>query len=177
VDAEKSAAAFHTRGALHILEGERCRRRDPWFPVSDPVASDPARRKPVPLSEHEQRLLEQMERALHAEDPKFAEALQGARLRRRLRRRAAVAVLGVLAGAALIAYGVVVKRTPLEGAGAGVVLVCAWLAWANWRRVPAPGQIVPAFRLRPRGPRTRRSGTLMQRMDQRWQHRRERDQF
>ncbi|MEW2633449.1 DUF3040 domain-containing protein, partial [Streptomyces sp. NPDC048389] len=26
----------------------------------------------MPLSEHEQRMLEQMERALYAEDPKFA---------------------------------------------------------------------------------------------------------
>ncbi len=131
----------------------------------------------MPLSEHEQRLLEQMERALHAEDPKFAEALQGARLRRRLRRRAALGVLGTLAGAALIAYGVVVAKVPLEVAGGVLALVSVWFAWANWRRVPAPGQIVPAFRLRPRRPRTRSSGTFMQRMELRWQHRRERDQF
>jgi hypothetical protein len=32
----------------------------------------------VPLSEHEQRLLEQMERALYAEDPKFVSSLRGA---------------------------------------------------------------------------------------------------
>ncbi|HNE89871.1 MAG TPA: DUF3040 domain-containing protein, partial [Actinomycetota bacterium] len=30
----------------------------------------------MPLSEHEQRLLEQMERALMAEDPKFATSLR-----------------------------------------------------------------------------------------------------
>src|SRR3712207_5805224 len=35
----------------------------------------------VPLSEHEQRMLEQMERALYAEDPKFASALEGSGLR------------------------------------------------------------------------------------------------
>jgi len=32
----------------------------------------------MPLSEHEQRLLEQMEKALYAEDPKFATSLRGA---------------------------------------------------------------------------------------------------
>jgi len=32
----------------------------------------------VPLSEHEQQLLEQMEQALYAEDPKFASQMQGA---------------------------------------------------------------------------------------------------
>ncbi len=54
----------------------------------------------MPLSEHEQRLLEQMERALHAENPKFASALQGADLRALFRRRALLAVIGfgVLAG-------------------------------------------------------------------------------
>ncbi len=129
----------------------------------------------MPLSEHEQRLLEQMERALHAEDPKFASALQGDKLRRRLRRRVAVAVVGVLAGGALIGYGIVAKRVAIDVAGAALVIVCAWLAFTTWRRVPAPGQIVPAFRLRPR--RTRRSGTFGQRMELRWQRRRERDGF
>lgn len=129
----------------------------------------------MPLSEHEQRLLEQMERALHAEDPKFASALQGDKLRRRLRRRVAVAVLGVLAGGALIGYGIVARRVAIDVAGGAVVLACAWLAWNTWRRVPAPGQIVPAFKLRPR--RTKRAGTFGQRMELRWQRRRERDGF
>ncbi len=129
----------------------------------------------MPLSEHEQRLLEQMERALHAEDPKFASALQGDKLRRRLRRRVVLAVVGVLGGAALIGYGIVSKRVALDVAGGAVVVACAWLAWTIWRRVPAPGQIVPAFRLRPR--RSGRSGSFGQRMELRWQHRRERDGF
>lgn len=133
----------------------------------------------MPLSEHEQRLLEQMERALHAEDPKFASALQGGKLRKRLRRRAVLALVGALAGGALIGYGVVDKRVALDVAGGAVVVACIWLAWSIWRRVPAPGQIVPAFRLRPRrassSPRT--SGGFLQRMELRWQRRRERDGF
>ncbi|MBS2964047.1 DUF3040 domain-containing protein [Actinocrinis puniceicyclus] len=129
----------------------------------------------MPLSEHEQRLLEQMERALHAEDPKFASALQGNKLRRRLRRRVGFAVAGVLAGGALIGYGIVAGRVALDAAGAAVVVACAWLAWLSWRRIPAPGQIVPASRLRPR--RTPRSGSFRQRMELRWQRRRERDGF
>lgn len=129
----------------------------------------------MPLSEHEQRLLEQMERALHAEDPKFASALQGDKLRRRLRRRVVLAVLGVLAGGAMIGYGIVTKRIALDVGGAALVVACAWLAWMTWRRVPAPGQIVPAFKLRSR--RSARSGSFGQRMELRWQHRRERDGF
>ncbi len=129
----------------------------------------------MPLSEHEQRLLEQMERALHAEDPKFASALQGDKLRRRLRRRVALAVLGVLAGGAMIGYGIFVKRVALDVAGGAVVVACAWLGWIVWRRVPAPGQIVPAIKLRAR--RSPRAGSFSQRMELRWQHRRERDGF
>ena len=42
----------------------------------------------MPLSEEELRLLEQMERALQEEDPKFASALRGNSLRRAAQRRA-----------------------------------------------------------------------------------------
>lgn len=129
----------------------------------------------MPLSEHEQRLLEQMERALHAEDPKFASALQGDKLRRRLRRRVVLAVVGILAGGAMIGYGIFARRIALDVAGAAVVVACAWLAWMTWRRVPAPGQIVPSSKRRPR--RSARSGSFGQRMELRWQHRRERDGF
>src|SRR5665647_2386418 len=40
-------------------------------------------RSKVPLSEHEQHLLEQMEQALYAEDPKFASQMQGSAARER----------------------------------------------------------------------------------------------
>ena len=45
----------------------------------------------MPLSEHEQRLLEQMERALYAEDPKFASSLRGKDPRSNFRRRVLLA--------------------------------------------------------------------------------------
>ena len=47
----------------------------------------------MPLSEEELRLLEQMERALVQEDPKFASTLRGTTLQRTVRRRAVVAGL------------------------------------------------------------------------------------
>jgi hypothetical protein len=54
----------------------------------------------MPLSEQEQKLLEQMEQALYADDPKFASNLRspgtGA-----TRKRAALGVLAVLAGMGL----------------------------------------------------------------------------
>ncbi|MGZ6793086.1 MAG: DUF3040 domain-containing protein, partial [Mycobacteriales bacterium] len=41
----------------------------------------------MPLSEHEQRLLDQIERALYAEDPKFATTVRSTDLRTHMRRR------------------------------------------------------------------------------------------
>ena len=60
----------------------------------------------MPLSEHEQHLLEQMEQALYAEDPKFASQMQGSAARARLRRSIAIGVAGVIAGLGLVFLGV-----------------------------------------------------------------------
>jgi Protein of unknown function (DUF3040) len=60
----------------------------------------------VPLSEHEQHLLEQMEQALYAEDPKFASQMQGSAARARLRRSLAIGAVGVIAGLGLVVLGV-----------------------------------------------------------------------
>jgi hypothetical protein len=64
------------------------------------------------LSEHEQRLLDQIERALYAEDPKFASNVRGARMRSPSRRRR-------IQGIALFAVGLVL----LVG---GVILPFLW---------------------------------------------------
>lgn len=60
----------------------------------------------MPLSEHEQRLLEQMEKALYAEDPKFATTLRSARGTKASRGRGALGVLAILAGLGLLLAGV-----------------------------------------------------------------------
>lgn len=128
----------------------------------------------MPLSEHEQRLLEQMERALHAEDPKFASALQGADLRALFRRRALLAVIGFVVGLGLLVAGVVVSLVALSVAGFVVMLGCAWLAYASWRRIPAPGEIVPVARRKVRAAAGKAGrAPTMRRFEERWQRRRD----
>ncbi|WP_194898041.1 DUF3040 domain-containing protein [Catenulispora pinisilvae] len=137
----------------------------------------------MPLSDHEQRLLEQMERALHAEDPKFASALQGADLRALFRRRALLAVIGFVLGVGMLVAGVVISQIALSVAGFVVMLACAWLTYASWRRIPAPGEIVPIARRRARAVagksgRQGRQGRqarqpTMRRFEERWQRRRD----
>lgn len=135
----------------------------------------------MPLSEHEQRLLEQLERALQDEDPKFASALQGSRLRGRLRLRLLLACAGVLIGLAALGYGLFTEHPThllaLEIAGGVVAAVCLWLAFTIWRRMPAPGEIAPAAKLKAARRSAAGHGGFMQRMELRWQRRRERDGF
>jgi hypothetical protein len=124
----------------------------------------------VPLSEHEQRLLEQMERALYAEDPKFATALEGTGLRARTRRAVYCAAAGFVVGVALLVGGVVAKHDWISVVGLVVMLGCAALAVVSWRRAPRLGVADP----RTGAPLRRRKPsriTVVDRMEQRWQRR------
>jgi hypothetical protein len=115
----------------------------------------------VPLSEHEQRLLDQIERQLYADDPKFAAAVRShdvkSHLSRRIKRYAALLVLGI---AALVA-GAVLPNVVLGVAGFLVMLAAALVIARTLQRLgrgdtlPMPK---PEGRLRrrgggPRGPR------------------------
>ncbi|AYG83439.1 hypothetical protein DWB77_05635 [Streptomyces hundungensis] len=126
----------------------------------------------MPLSEHEQRMLEQMERALYAEDPKFATALEGSGLRTYTRRRVYQAVAGFLVGIALLMAGMVAQQIWISVVGFLVMLGCAVLAVTGWRKAPRPGeQVRPGGAAGPRQVRQRRS--VMDRIEQRWQRRRD----
>ena len=127
----------------------------------------------VPLSEHEQRMLEQMERALYAEDPKFASALEGSGLRTYTRRRVYQAVAGFLVGIALLMAGMVAKQVWLSVVGFLVMLGCAVLAVTGWRKAPKPGE-QPAAGAAPHARRQgRQKRSMMDRIEQRWQRRRD----
>ncbi|AHI00490.1 DUF3040 domain-containing protein [Kutzneria viridogrisea] len=78
----------------------------------------------MPLSEHEQRLLDQIERALYAEDPKFASTVRGARLRRPSRRRRVQGIVLFVVGVALLVFGVIV---PVQLFGIPIVSVLGFL--------------------------------------------------
>src|SRR3954452_9666246 len=72
---------------------------------------------PVPLSDHEQRLLDQIEQALYAEDPKFAASVRSARSRSRTRRSAVLCGFGVIVGLALVLVGLVTNIIALSVVG------------------------------------------------------------
>ena len=68
----------------------------------------------MPLSEHEQRLLDQIERALYAEDPKFASTVRGGRLHRPSRRRRLYGIAFFALGLILLVLGVVIPVKPAD---------------------------------------------------------------
>jgi hypothetical protein len=82
----------------------------------------------VPLSDHEQHLLEQMEQALYAEDPKFASQMQGSAARARLRRGLAIGAGGVIAGLGLVVLGVITES--IVWGAIGFALMVGGVAYA-----------------------------------------------
>ncbi|MER8043271.1 DUF3040 domain-containing protein [Streptomyces sp. NPDC094032] len=128
----------------------------------------------MPLSEHEQRMLEQMERALYAEDPKFATALEGSGLRTYTRRRVYQAVAGFLVGIALLMAGMIAPQIwPLSVVGFLIMLGCAVLAVTGWRKAPKPGE---QARTADGGRQARQRRSMMTRIEERWQRRRDEQQ-
>jgi hypothetical protein len=130
----------------------------------------------VPLSEHEQRLLEQMERALYAEDPKFASALRSADPRTHYRRRVVLASIGFLAGIALLMTGVMTQPV-VSILGFVVMLASAFFALSSWRQMPTTGDLgvggTPQRSSKTTPRRSRGRGGFMHRFEDRWNRRRD----
>ena len=135
----------------------------------------------MPLSEHERRQLEQIEQALRADDPRFADAVRAAGPRVHYKRRVIAAALGLVIGVGLLLAGVVINVIVLAVAGFAVMLACSLRAVTSYRRmtgittarVPAkdraPGQERRAARGRRAGQQA--GSGLMERLEERWRRR------
>jgi len=89
----------------------------------------------VPLSEHEQRQLEQIEQALYADYPKLAQAVRARDPRIHYKRRVVQAAIGFLLGVGLLLAGVVSKVIFIGVGGFVVMLACAMWALTSWRHM------------------------------------------
>lgn len=126
------------------------------------------------LSEEEQRLLEQMEAALAAEDPKLVNTMRGTGPRRVHRRRAALAGVGFFAGLALLIAGMSTYLF-LSVLGFVIMVAAAVTAIYAWQHVGSgPDPKSGGERLRasqPSGPDSTRN--FMDKMEERWRRRRD----
>ncbi len=71
----------------------------------------------MPLSEHEQRLLDQLEQQLHADDPKFAHSMASSTSRSLSTRRIVLGSLVTIAGLAVLLLGIWNQFIPIGVAG------------------------------------------------------------
>jgi hypothetical protein len=125
----------------------------------------------VPLSEHEQRLLDQIERALYADDPKFASTVRATDLHTHYRKRIIKAAAGFIVGVALLPVGLALHLYPLSIVGFLIMLGCVLYAGASWKRMS--GHNETGIHLPHRGPRParRQKATFMQWLEMRWDRR------
>ena len=131
----------------------------------------------MPLSEHEQRLLEQIERALVDDDPKFASSVRTGDRRLKARRKLQLGALLVIAGLALLVVGAVARSVPLGVFGFVVMFGGAALGVFNYKS--ATGAVesgsgatgtAPGTAGRGRGGRPRRQ-PLKNRLEERFRRR------
>ncbi|GAB3623401.1 spore wall synthesis complex protein [Mariniluteicoccus endophyticus] len=123
------------------------------------------------LSEEERRLLEQMEAALAAEDPKFAHALRGGASNRRLRRRrAALAGLGFVLGAVMLVAGIQTHWV-VSVLGFVAMLASTVVAITSFEKVENPQPAQPGPRVSTGS--TNSSNAFMDKMEERWKKRQE----
>lgn len=145
----------------------------------------------MPLSEEELRLLEQMERALVEEDPKFASTLRGTSLRRSARRRAILAGGCFTLGIVVLMAGAITELIVIGVVGFVIMLASAYVALTAIRgqQAAASGSaeqrasashpsrgftVIDGGRSgRSRRPRRGASTSFMERMEERWRRRRE----
>ena len=144
----------------------------------------------MPLSEHEQRLLDQIERALYQEDPKFASTVRATDLRTHMRRRLRRAGLVLALGFLLLLTGVVISKAAIGIAGFVVMVGALLLAMSSWKRLGQPGssnggsnpglhvaggssrRVERPTRTKPNRPAGGgSSGSFMAKLEQRWKRR------
>ena len=150
----------------------------------------------MPLSEHEQRQLEQIEQALYADYPKLAQAVRARDPKIHYKRRVVQAAIGFMLGVGLLLAGVVSKVIFVGVGGFVVMLACAMWALTSWRhmggaattrdagvsRGPGESRGSGTARGQRRGRASRKDrrgragGTgFMERLEERWRRRQEGD--
>ena len=149
----------------------------------------------MPLSEEELRLLEQMERALVEEDPKFASTLRGTTLRQSARRKAIMAGVVFVGGICVLMTGVIAEQPVVGILGFVVMLVSATVGLTVLRgqrgvataeaQHPEAGTstrggftVIEGGRTgKQRRARQHNGASFMDRMEERWRRRREDNGF
>src|SRR5262249_39725371 len=129
----------------------------------------------VPLSEHEQRQLEQIEQALYADYPRFANAARASAPGGHYKRRCVEAAFGFVLGIGMLLGGVTSKSIWIAVAGFVVMLAGAMWALNSYRHMTGQavgkGQPRQKDRKKPKAAKV----SMMERLEERWRRRQERE--
>ncbi|RBY95610.1 DUF3040 domain-containing protein [Blastococcus sp. TF02-8] len=129
----------------------------------------------MPLSEHEQRLLEQIERALVDDDPKFASSVRTGDRRLKARRKLQLGALLVVIGLAVLVAGPATGSVPLGVLGFLVAFGGVTLGVLNYRAATGAVEAGPAgprgSGAAGRGGRTRGRQPMKNRLEERFRRR------
>jgi hypothetical protein len=136
-----------------------------------------------------------MEQALYAEDPRFANQMVGKAEAKAARRRMGVGILAAICGLGLIVLAVTLSQIWIGGIGFGAMVLGAVIAFTPPRKKsgPALGTVQDDGNIRMRsghpsaggqggpgkgkGKPRRGDGSFMQRLEERWDKRREQGPF
>ncbi|MFD0802983.1 DUF3040 domain-containing protein [Streptomonospora algeriensis] len=132
----------------------------------------------MPLSEHEQRMLDQIEQALYAEDPKFANTVRQTNPAVHYKRSIVQASVGFVVGISLLMGGAILQQVIVGVIGFIVMLACLLWGLNAWRRV-AGGEAAAQPEDKGAEPKQRRRQHrqgMMHRFEERWRRRQEGDE-
>ncbi len=122
------------------------------------------------LSDREQKLLEQMEKALYAEDPKFASTLRrsGFTIAPGERRNVIFGLVALVSGLVLV-FGSVVSKTVIVGIPGFLLVLTGFVFSARGLQEPVGAATPTPTKVRNRT----KNSKLMSRLEERWQQRRD----
>jgi hypothetical protein len=120
----------------------------------------------MPLSEHEQKLLEQLEKQLHEDDPKFANSMGSDPGRSWSTRHVVIGVLGALAGVFLLLVGVTLQS--IFVGVLGFIVMGGGVYFATMRSSSAAKDGAKGSAGKPGKPRS----SFMSNLEERWDERR-----
>lgn len=119
------------------------------------------------LSEHEQRLLDQLEQQLHADDPKFASSMASSTPRSMSTRRIVIGALMAVAGILILLLGVA-NQIILVGV-AGFLVMGAGVYFATNRSKDS--EAAPMSRGATKTAPVNRSGGFLSTLEEKWDER------
>ncbi|WP_323098653.1 DUF3040 domain-containing protein [Intrasporangium sp. YIM S08009] len=130
------------------------------------------------LSEHEEALLQQMEEALYAEDPRFASRIRKTKSRGAGRGRIVAGVIAGVAGLALVVFSAMSSTIWLGAVGFAIMVagIVYAITPSKTRLAAVDADGTPKPRPAGRQKASSRQGTFMERLEERWEKRR-RDQW